>query len=687
MGGSIGGERGEVSGAAANLRIAAISGPGVTRVARKWASIAMMVAAVVTARAVDDTWDYAVRATATVSTNPATITLSWPIDTEANATYSPAYTVYRKTPGADDWGAGVALLAGQTSYADQNITEGVRYEYQITTQYRDPRFPELDHDAYGYVCSGINVPLVEDRGKVILVVEDRVASALSDRVATLRSDLVGDGWTVTQINVDAGDTPSSVRARIQAEYLTGPATALFLLGHIPVVRAGETAPDGHDPRPLPCDAYYGDVDGNWTDANGDGALDNDTIPSDVDLETGRVDFADMDRAGTGLDDLGLTARYLDKDHAYRQAQMRLAPRALIADRIGIDEGRAPAAAGYRAFTAMFGADNVVQASTEDNATNDQRWISVLSRDSYAWTFGSGGGAADAIAELGTGGEYHSLTSADIAADPRAGFYLLFGSFFIDWSQPDDLLRAALASSAGGLGAAWSGRPSFIFHDLAMGETVGYGVRLTQNNDGFYYSPQNAFRRGVHIAWLGDPTLRMNYIAPPSGISGSANGSGLTLAWQASSDAANGGISYLVYHAATADGPFARVTPDPVATTTWTDPAGAADGVYLVRAVKLQQTPSGTYEDASEGAFWTDSTDPVSTGPVASGASGGGGTSSASGSTAGTGRSTASNSVSSTEAPLPTVNDAPSDRPRNATDYGPKPTVAPVLQYIPFDPAP
>jgi hypothetical protein len=54
----------------------------------------------------------------------------------------------------------------------------------------------------------------------------------------------------------------------------------------------------------------------------------------------------------------------------------------------------------------------------------------------------------------------------------------------------------------------------------------------------------------------------------------------------------------VYHADTPDGPFTRLTADPV-TDGYPVPAG---GVCQVRAVALTETPSGSYWNAGQGAF-------------------------------------------------------------------------------------
>ncbi|MBI1878670.1 MAG: hypothetical protein HYR94_10680, partial [Chloroflexi bacterium] len=63
------------------------------------------------------------------------------------------------------------------------------------------------------------------------------------------------------------------------------------------------------------------------------------------------------------------------------------------------------------------------------------------------------------------------------------------------------------------------------------------------------------------------------------------------------------VGYHIYRAATAAGPFIRVSAVPVTGTSFTDtgpPAG--DSTYMVRAIKLEDTPSGTYFNPSQGIF-------------------------------------------------------------------------------------
>ena len=64
--------------------------------------------------------------------------------------------------------------------------------------------------------------------------------------------------------------------------------------------------------------------------------------------------------------------------------------------------------------------------------------------------------------------------------------MLFGSYFGDWDSTNNLLRAAIATPTYTLTCAWVGRPSWYFHHMALGETIGFSTMLSQNNDAGYW---------------------------------------------------------------------------------------------------------------------------------------------------------------------------------------------------------
>src|SRR3954471_3783936 len=135
--------------------------------------------------------------------------------------------------------------------------------------------------------------------------------------------------------------------------------------------------------------------------------------------------------------------------------------------------------------------------------------------------------------------------------------------------------------------------------MGLGLNIGYSARLSQNNSGsdLYRNQINSAAANVHVALLGDPTLRMHNVAPVSSLTASSSG-GITLNWNASSDNV---VGYHVYSAPNIAGPYTRLTSTPVTGNSYNHPSGTASTVYMVRAIKLE-TGSGTYYNPSQGVF-------------------------------------------------------------------------------------
>jgi hypothetical protein len=551
--------------------------------------------------------DYAVRVSATVQLNPAQIALSWPADSGATG-----YTVYRKLRDDSSWGTATLLAGNATNYVDSNVVVGSAYEYEVSKS-------ASTYAGVGYIYAGIQAPLVDSRGKVVLVVDNTFTSSLALELARLQQDLVGDGWTVSRhdvprMAVDPGDTSStvwtarsnelaSVKALVKADYSadTNNVKAVFLLGHVPVPYSGKIAPDDHSDHlgAWPADMYYGDMSGIWTDSiwntttasdtrnwnvPGDGKFDQAILPGPVTLQVGRVDLANLPAFPQG--ETNLLRQYLNKDHGFRHKLIRAQGRGWVDDHFAVSGASAAVAVnGWRNFAPFFGASNIFAGSD---------WLGTLATNSYLWGFACAGGNY-----VGSIDPSDIATTALLATnDPRVVFTMFFGSYFGDWDSQNNFLRAALATTNYTLTSAWVGRPYWQFHHMALGETIGFSTRLSQNNDGLLYSV-NSDGRSPHIALMGDPTLRMHIVAPPSGLLVTTNGSGgVDLSWNASSDPV---LGYHVYRAPTAAGSFARLTANLATGTGYTDPA-VTTNVYMVRAVKLEVSGSGSYYNASQGIF-------------------------------------------------------------------------------------
>src|SRR5262249_7756311 len=153
--------------------------------------------------------------------------------------------------------------------------------------------------------------------------------------------------------------------------------------------------------------------------------------------------------------------------------------------------------------------------------------------------------------------------------------------------------AVLAAPTSGLVCCWSGSPHWFCHHMALGETIGFSTRLTQNNKpgGLYRNQTNSYAGLVHIALMGDPTLRMHPVGPPSNLNGVAGAGGVQLTWAGSADSV---IGYNVYRAPDPSGPFTRINDAPLSNPGFNDTNAFSNPyTYMVRAVKLELTPSGS----------------------------------------------------------------------------------------------
>src|SRR5436190_9532584 len=113
-------------------------------------------------------YQYAVDVTATVQTAPAQVRLNWVLDPAATG-----YTVSRKLPTATSWTTLTSLAGSVNGYTDGNVTLGSAFEYRVV------KTLNYGITAYGYILAGVDAPITENRGKLILVVDNTYASALA----------------------------------------------------------------------------------------------------------------------------------------------------------------------------------------------------------------------------------------------------------------------------------------------------------------------------------------------------------------------------------------------------------------------------------------------------------------------------------------------------------------------------
>ncbi|MGN6387630.1 MAG: fibronectin type III domain-containing protein, partial [Verrucomicrobiota bacterium] len=137
-----------------------------------------------------DVRDYAIELTASIQKNPAQITLQWHA-----ADDGAGYTVARKKKEGSTWDPLATLDANTKTFVDKNVKVGEAYEYRVLKN------PLPDFGGSGFIYAGIDLPATENRGKLVLIVDNTYANELTSELARLQQDLVGDGWTVLRHDV------------------------------------------------------------------------------------------------------------------------------------------------------------------------------------------------------------------------------------------------------------------------------------------------------------------------------------------------------------------------------------------------------------------------------------------------------------------------------------------------------
>ncbi len=474
-----------------------------------------------------------------------------------------------------------------TGIIDNSVVAGQTYEYVIQRT-------RGTLNAYGYAHVAVGAAAVDNRGKVLVIVDSTTADALGVELVRMKNDMRGDGWVTKPVKIGPSATVTSVKNLIKAEYNADPTNlkAVFLIGRVPVPYSGSSAWDGHPEHAgaWPCDNYYADINGVWTDNTvnistagrpqtnnipGDGKFDQNFIPTPTELQIGRLDFRRLTQGTFGATEIELLRRYLDKNHKFRSKQYVPDTKAIIDDNFGYFSGEAFAASGFRNAYPIVGDENIVLGD----------FFNDTDANSYLLGYGCGGGNYQGAGGVGS--------SSNFGADSvNIVFSNLFGSYFGDWDyDTDPFMPAALASKGSILTCGWAGRPTFFLHSMASGETIGYAMKETQNaptNNGFYGSFGEG---GAHIALLGDPTLRAFVVEPPTNLAVTQKCNNVNLTWTAPVD--TNIIGYYVYRSTALDGPYTRVTPNWLTTNTYTETSPGVDTFYYqVRSLYIEYTAGG-----------------------------------------------------------------------------------------------
>jgi hypothetical protein len=424
----------------------------------------------------------------------------------------------------------LATRIAANSWID-TVKPGMIYDYRVE------RYDSANGNGRctGFVRASLDATMPSLPGRVLRLVDSTMAIPLAEQLVVHQRDLENEGFVVQTTIVPrheqfSGAGVQKVRSIIEDEFFNDslphyPLRYVVLIGRVAVPYSGDIAPDGHpDHRGAwPCDGIYGDVQGSYTDntvtipnnsrpANrnvpNDGKFDQSTFSQSPTVAIGRIDACDLPIINTS--EVELLRNYFLRNHNFRSGGTRVVRQGVIDDNFG-GYGEFFATSGWRNFC-LFGGRNSVRAG--DYFSKPWGADSLKMR---LWTYGCGGGTDTSASGVGTSSTFATAQGTTI-------FSMLFGSYFGDYNTTNNIMRVAQFTSTGALATMWAGRPSMYVHHMAAGEPVGTSLLMNQGNISatqfgvmdfyphvFIDSASNFLNfgdRGVHIALLGDPTLRV-----------------------------------------------------------------------------------------------------------------------------------------------------------------------------------
>ena len=537
-----------------------------------------------------------------------TILISW---TTTDAT---GYQISRKTTETDNWGTPLATISAANSfYLDSTALKGLVYEYRVA------KVKGNSIRAIGYVASGIEVALNHYRKNILILVDSSTYNNIdSNAWKTLKNDYYMDGYGVTLMLVSEYSKPPAIKTKIStwSNVNRNLNKQCLLIGRVPVAYSGtmltnttDLPPDAHPDHggAWPTDLYYAEFDGAWTDfltmttnitraANlnnpGDGKFDPHFIPDNIDIQIGRIDFRML--PAQGISDFKMVENYLRKLHQFKIAAVKVPNKAFISDNFNYLGGEMPMRSGWNNASCMVGKNNI---------TSTGNYFDSCKANSYLYANVMGGGSFTNCSGVGASNQFTDSI--------RAVFNVMFGSYFGDWNTQDNFLRSCLASKGLTLTNVWAHRPHWYFHQMAMGMQIGHSVIIAQNNltdfslkYGYIGSfGGNYLDRRISMNLMGDPTLRMHYFDGAKNLNSNKTNSNknVVLTWTASSEP--GVVGYHVYRTSRNGGVYYPITTAPLNALTFTDlnPYNGTN-YYVVKAIKLETSNTGTYYNSSLGVM-------------------------------------------------------------------------------------
>jgi len=344
--------------------------------------------------------------------------------------------------------------------------------------------------------------------KALILVNGALYSGIQTNITRYASDLENDGYTV-EVHQLTGGTPADLKTFI-INNSTDLAGCVFV-GDLPVAWY-ESEVWGHEE--FPCDLYYMDLDGTWSDSDNDGMFDDHTAGSGdegPEIFIGHIDVSMMSGS-----EAAITNEYLDKNHDYRSGGICTPHYALSYtedDWAMYNDMRTDIHYAYPDFDDIPAPETNRDDYVDNRVPNpDYEFIQLCCHSSSTAHYFTRGGLA-----------YNTEIKAAV---PHAMFYNLFCCSTLRYTMSDFLggsyIYDTSATSLGVIGSTKTGSMLVFwafYQPFGAGECFGEAFRQWFNFLAPYNDDEIGWHYGMTIA--GDPFLGMMkpalYLKFPGGL--------------------------------------------------------------------------------------------------------------------------------------------------------------------------
>lgn len=350
----------------------------------------------------------------------------------------------------------------------------------------------------------------ESEGRVAILVNSSLYPLIEDDLITWVADINNDGFEALLVEATF-ETIEDLRAALRWAWESDESlVGCILVGDFPVPWYSILNEDGLCEAEFPCDMYYEDLDGDFTDTNDDGIFDSHVDgggDAEPEIWIGRLLASPM-----SVDESELVVRYLRKNHLYRTGGLDAPHRALLF----IDKDWVDLAPYWE--TALGRLYDDIKVITDYDKTNAEEYLRRL-EDGYEWV--------DVMVHSGPDAHYFSYRDVHSmlynwelqTASMNCLFYVPFSCSNSRYVEPDYMggwyIFGENSLGLSVIGSTKSGSLYYgyeMFEGLSEGECIGEGFKSWFVKQAPYNDHDIGWFYGLTV--LGDPTLRPPDTAPP-----------------------------------------------------------------------------------------------------------------------------------------------------------------------------